>query len=70
MSAGNFGSYDGVNWTTYVAPPIINGGASFGVTQYDPGIIYGAGMFLTFGTNIQNKANYILKSTNGISWTT
>ncbi|MGP8053556.1 MAG: hypothetical protein ACLQAH_07015, partial [Limisphaerales bacterium] len=42
----------------------------FGVTQYDPGIIYGAGMFLTFGTNIQNKANYILKSTNGISWTT
>ena len=63
-------SYDGVHWTTYIAPPIINGGAYYGFYEYDPGIVYGAGMFLTFGTNIQDNANLILKSTNGISWTT
>ena len=57
-------SYDGVTWTGYIAPPVIN----YGTAQ--PGIAYGAGMFLTFGTNNEKKASYILKSTNGTGWTT
>ena len=43
----------------YASPPTIS-----------PGVVaYGNGNFLTFGTNAQFKANYILESTNGITWT-
>ncbi len=70
-------SYDGVNWTTYVSPPIINGYYTYtngqsittGPTPTPPGIVYGAGMFVAFGTSIEDNANYILKSTNGLTWT-
>jgi hypothetical protein len=70
-------SYDGVSWTTYVSSPIINGyytygpnQSTYGPTPTPPGIAYGAGTFLTFGTSIADKVNYILKSTNGLTWTT
>ena len=53
-------SNDGVNWTTYSSPPIIKG---------TPGVAFGGGTFVTFGTNTQTKANCILKSTDGITWT-
>lgn len=70
-------SYDGVNWTTYVSPPIINGYYTYtngqsittGPTPTPPGIVYGAGTFVAFGTSIGDNANYILKSTNGLTWT-
>src|SRR5208282_640231 len=55
-----FISHDGSNWTVYANAPIIN----------QAGVAYGNGMFMTFGTNIQNKANYILQSTNGTTWAT
>ena len=55
-----FISHDGANWTVYANAPIINNG----------GVAFGNGMFLTFGTNNQYKANYILQSTNGTTWTT
>jgi hypothetical protein len=55
-----FISHDGANWTVYANAPIINNG----------GVAFGTGMFLTFGTNNQYKANYILQSTNGTTWTT
>ena len=54
-----FVSHDGSNWTSYTAPPVITQG----------GVAYGNGTFLAFGTNTQFKANYILQSTNGITWT-
>ena len=53
-------SHDGSNWMVYANAPTINQG----------GIAFGGGMFLAFGTNYQNKANYILQSTNGTTWTT
>ena len=53
-------SYDGANWTAYTTPP----------TVYSGGIAYGGGAFLSFGTNFQSNANSILKSTNGMTWTT
>jgi hypothetical protein len=61
-----FVSHDGSNWTTYATPPIINDGAdsAFG----NGGMAYGNGTFLAFGTNNQYKANFILQSTNGITW--
>jgi len=55
-----FISYNGSNWTTYANPPIINNG----------GVAFGNGMFLKFGTNSQFKANYVLQSSNGMTWTT
>ena len=54
-----FISHDGSNWTVYANAPIINQG----------GVAYGNGVFMTFGTNIQNKANFVLQSTNGTTWT-
>lgn len=54
-----FISHDGANWSVYTSPPIINQG----------GVAYGNGMFMAFGTNYQNKANYVLQSTNGYNWT-
>jgi hypothetical protein len=33
------------------------------------GVAFGNGTFLSFGTNIQNKSNLVLQSTNGINWT-
>ena len=54
-----FVSHDGANWTINETPPII----------YSAGVVYGNGVFLAFGTNTQNKVNYILQSTNGINWT-
>jgi len=69
-------SYDGVNWTTYVSPPIINSGIlldPFGnPVNLTPGVVYGARMFVAFGTSVEditNFTNYILKSTNGLAWT-
>jgi len=76
-------SSDGVNWATYVSPPIIDGGPIPGSTTtvngvsqttggtpgVAPGIVYGAGMFVEFGGSSGDKVNYILKSTNGLSWT-
>lgn len=53
-------SYDGANWTTTTTSPSIN----------PAGVAFGGGMFLMFGTNSQNKANYVLQSTNGTTWTT
>jgi hypothetical protein len=52
-------SHDGTNWTIYATPPFI----------YQGGVAYGNGQFMAFGTNTQNKANYILQSTNGMNWT-
>src|ERR1017187_1443270 len=53
-----FVSHDGANWSVYETPPIIDQGA----------VAYGNGVFMAFGTNHQYKVNYILESTNGISW--
>ncbi len=53
-------SFDGANWTITTTSPSLN----------PAGVAYGNGMFLMFGTNSQNEANYILQSTNGIAWTT
>ncbi len=53
-------SYDGANWATTTTSPSIN----------PAGVAFGGGTFLTFGTNSQNKANYVLQSTNGTAWTT
>ena len=55
----DFISHDGSNWTVSETAPIINTGA----------IAYGKGMFVAFGTNNQYKANYVLQSTNGTTWT-
>jgi hypothetical protein len=58
-------SSDGVNWTTYISPPIINTG------NPAPGVAYGGGAFVEFGTFNAGGTNYnyILKSTNGLIWT-
>ncbi|MEI9866393.1 MAG: hypothetical protein WDN00_17925 [Limisphaerales bacterium] len=75
-------SYDAVNWTTYVSAPIIDGGGIPGSTTTSngistttgfipgrtPGIVYAAGMFIEFGASGIDKADYILKSTNGLTW--
>jgi hypothetical protein len=61
IAVGNgyqFTSNNGSNWTVSETAPIINSG----------GIAFDNGMFLQFGTNIQNRANYILESTNGATW--
>lgn len=55
----DFISHDGSNWTVSETSPVINSG----------GIAFGDGMFLAFGTNNQHNANYVLQSTNGITWT-
>ncbi len=52
-------SHDGSNWTFYTSSPALNSG----------GVAYGNRNFLAFGTNSQYKANYVLQSTNGTSWT-
>lgn len=55
----DFISHDGSNWTISETSPVINSG----------GIAYGDGMFLAFGTNNQYQANYVLQSTNEMTWT-
>ena len=51
-------SPDGSNWTIYSLTPAIFGG----------GIAFGNGAFLAFGTNYQDKVNYILQSSSGLDW--
>ena len=70
-------SPDGINWTTYISPPIINASYTYtnnkivygGPTPTLPGVIYSDGMFAAFGTSIPDSANYIIESTNGLNWT-
>jgi hypothetical protein len=63
LGTGNGGmliSYNGSNWNTLTGPPIFTG---------SPGVAFGAGTFVMFGTNTQSNANYIFSSTDGTSWT-
>lgn len=53
-------SNDGSNWTTFAGSPIFGG---------SPGVAFGGGIFVMFGTNVQSNANYIFKSGDGTSWT-
>lgn len=58
-SGFRFLSYDGSNWNVTASSPTLN----------PAGVAYGNGAFMTFGTNSQFNANYVLESTNGTTWT-
>ena len=62
VAVGNNGgllvSPDGITWTQYFSPPVIGQG----------GVIYGGGAFYAYGYSSSGGGNFILRSTDGVTW--